>query len=39
LDEVRRRIAEIESGEVTCIPGDEVLAKARRMVEAARCET
>lgn len=35
LDEVRRRIAEVESGVVTMVPGDEVMAKARRMVESA----
>lgn len=32
LAEVRRRIAQIESGEVTLIPGDEVLARARRLL-------
>jgi len=32
LDEVRRRIAEVESGEVELIPGDEVLARARRLL-------
>jgi hypothetical protein len=32
LDEVRRRILEVESGEVELIPGDEVLARARRLL-------
>ena len=32
LDEVRRRIAEVESGEQELIPGDEVLARARRLL-------
>lgn len=32
LAEVRRRIAEVESGEATLIPGDEVLARARRLL-------
>jgi putative addiction module component (TIGR02574 family) len=32
LAEVRRRIAEVESGEVELIPGDEVLARARRLL-------
>lgn len=32
LAEVRRRIAEVESGELELIPGDEVLARARRLL-------
>jgi len=28
LDEVQRRIAEVESGAVTHIPGDQVIAEA-----------
>lgn len=32
LAEVRRRIAEVESGQVELIPGDEVLASARRLL-------
>ena len=32
LAEVQRRIAEVESGEVELIPGDEVLARARNLV-------
>lgn len=31
LAEVRRRIAPVESGEVALIPGDEVLARVRRL--------
>ena len=36
LDEVRRRVAEVDSGVVVPIPGAEVLAEGRRIVEAAR---
>ncbi len=36
LAEVRRRIAELESGEATLIPGDEVLARARRLIAEQR---
>jgi hypothetical protein len=32
LDEVRRRIAQVESGEVALIPGDEALARVRRLL-------
>jgi putative addiction module component (TIGR02574 family) len=32
LAEVKRRIAEVESGEAKLIPGDEVLARARRLL-------
>lgn len=32
LAEVRRRIAQVESGEVELNPGDEVLARARRLL-------
>ena len=31
LAEVRRRIVEVESGEAELIPGDEVLARTRRL--------
>ena len=34
--EVRRRIAEVESGEVSLIPGDEALAHMRQLVASAR---
>lgn len=36
LAEVRRRITQVESGEVTLIPGDEALARVRKLVESAR---
>jgi putative addiction module component (TIGR02574 family) len=32
LMEVRRRIAQVESGEVKLIPGDEVLSRVRRLL-------
>lgn len=32
LAEVRRRIAEVESGETQLIPGDEVLARVRNLL-------
>jgi putative addiction module component (TIGR02574 family) len=32
LAEVRRRIAEVESGKATLIPGDEVLARVRNLL-------
>lgn len=32
LAEVRRRIIKVDSGEVELIPGDEVLARARRLL-------
>jgi putative addiction module component (TIGR02574 family) len=32
IDEVRRRIAEVESGEVALIPGDEALARVRKLL-------
>ena len=31
LDEVRRRIAQVESGEVELIPGEEALAQVRNI--------
>ena len=36
MTEVRRRIREVESGEVTLIPGEEALAQVRRLVASAR---
>ena len=36
LSEVRRRIAEVESGAVTLIPGEEALARVRQMITVAR---
>jgi len=32
LAEVRRRISQVESGQVTLIPGDNVLEEARRLL-------
>jgi putative addiction module component (TIGR02574 family) len=32
ISEVRRRITEVESGQVTLVPGDEALAQVRRLV-------
>ncbi len=32
LAEVRRRIAQVESGEVEIVPGDEVLASVRNLL-------
>jgi putative addiction module component (TIGR02574 family) len=32
LAEVRRRIAQVESGEVALIPGDEAIARVRRLL-------
>ena len=34
--EVRRRIAQVDSGEVTLIPGEEALEQVRRVVASAR---
>lgn len=36
IAEVRRRIAQVESGEVSLIPGNEALAHVRRIVASAR---
>ena len=36
ISEVRKRIAEVEAGEVTLIPGQEALAHVRRIVASAR---
>jgi len=35
LDEVHRRIAQVEAGEVTLIPGEKALAHVRRIVASA----
>jgi hypothetical protein len=32
IDEVRKRIAQVESGEVELIPGDEALAHVRKLL-------
>ena len=34
LTEVRRRIAQVESGEAALIPGDEALARVRNLLAA-----
>ena len=36
IDEVRRRIAEVESGAVSLIPGEQALDQVRRLVASAR---
>jgi putative addiction module component (TIGR02574 family) len=33
LEEASRRLAQIRSGQVTAVPGDEVLAEARALVK------
>jgi putative addiction module component (TIGR02574 family) len=33
LDEAERRVAEIDSGTVTCIPADEVLARLDKLLQ------
>ena len=35
ITEVRRRIAQVESGEVAIIPGDEAMARVRQIVASA----
>ena len=35
ITEVRRRIAQVEAGEVALIPGEEALAHVRRIVASA----
>ncbi len=39
MTEVRRRISQIESGEVALIPGDEALAQVRRRMAAANASS
>jgi hypothetical protein len=36
ITEVRQRIAQVETGEVVLIPGEEALAHVRRIVASAR---
>ena len=36
IEEVRRRIAQVESGEVKVIPGEQALEQVHRLVAAAR---
>jgi putative addiction module component (TIGR02574 family) len=39
IDEVRRRIAQVESGEVEMIPGDKALARVRTLLAAHSATT
>jgi 3-deoxy-D-arabino-heptulosonate 7-phosphate (DAHP) synthase class II len=36
ITEVRRRIAEVASGEVSLVSGDEAMRRVRQLVDAAR---
>jgi putative addiction module component (TIGR02574 family) len=36
IEEIRRRIAQVESGEVSLVPGEEGLEQVRRLVASAR---
>lgn len=36
IEEVRRRIAQVDSGETTPIPGEQALEQVRRLVASAR---
>jgi len=36
IAEVRRRIAEVQSGEVSLVPAEEALERVRRLVSSAR---
>jgi putative addiction module component (TIGR02574 family) len=36
IEEVRRRISQIENGEVSPVPGDEAMRRVRGLVEAAQ---
>jgi hypothetical protein len=36
LDEVHRRVAQVESGEVALVPGDEALARVRTLLAEHR---
>ena len=36
IEEVRRRIAQVEAGEVALIPGEQALEQVRRLVASAR---
>ncbi len=35
ISQVRRRVAEVESGQVALIPGEEALAQVRRLLSSA----
>ena len=39
LTEVRRRVAQVETGVVALIPGDEALAQVRGILASARAES
>jgi hypothetical protein len=39
IAEVRRRITQVDSGEVSVVPGDEALQRVRRLVASARAGT
>ncbi|MCI0744807.1 MAG: addiction module protein [Verrucomicrobia subdivision 3 bacterium] len=39
LEEIRRRISQVESGEVALIPGDEALARVRKLLLAAHASS
>jgi putative addiction module component (TIGR02574 family) len=39
ITEVRRRIAQVEAGEVTLVPGEEALAHVRRILTSAHAAT
>lgn len=39
IDEVRRRIAEVDAGEVALVPGEHVLEQVCRLVASARRAT
>jgi putative addiction module component len=39
IEEVRRRIAQVESGEVALIPGDEALARVRKLLLATSAQS
>ena len=36
IEQVRRRLAQVESGEVRLIPGEQALEQVRRLVASAR---
>lgn len=36
IEEVRRRVAQVESGEVRLIPGEQALEQVRQLVASAR---
>ena len=37
--EVQRRIAQVESGEASLVPGEEALAQVRRLLSSARSKS